>query len=439
MKRYASYKYSGVEWLGDVPTHWKIPTGSHVGRFSKGSGIRKDEVVESGLPCIRYGQIYTTYNHSVVKTVSFINQASSESSVSVESGTLLLTGSGETKADIGKCVVYYGSEPVWVGGDIIILQPSREYDPFYLTYLINSEGIRIQKEILSKGEIVVHIYQKNFGEMRFVMPPLPEQQAIVYFLDEKTSQIDELIYKKEKKIELLKEYRTSLINKVVTKGLDPNVPMKDAGVEWVGEIPSHWKCVKTNKVFFNLGSGTTPSSDNSEYYEDGTHCWITTTDLNEGIVTDTLSKLSDKCIADYPNLTLYPKYSVYISMYGGRIGKIGLSTFESYCNQSVCVLPNNETTSSKFYYYWYLSNQEQLKQLGRGGGQPNINKEMIKEFLCVKLPLTEQQSIVDFLDRQTMLLDSYISSELCKIELLKEFRQSLISSVVTGKVKVFKD
>jgi type I restriction enzyme S subunit len=269
-----------------------------------------------------------------------------------------------------------------------------------------------------------------------ILSPLPEQEQIVSFLDEKTSKIDDLIKKKEQKIELLKEYRTSLINRIITKGLNPDVPMKDSGVEWIGEIPSHWTCVKTNKVFHNLGSGTTPSSEESEYYEDGVHHWITTTDLNEGVVEETITKLTDRGVEDYPNLTLYPSNSIYISMYGGRIGKIGLSLMESYCNQSVCVLPNNDRVNNKFYYYWYLSSQEQLKLLGRGGGQPNINKEMIKEFPSVKLPLSEQEQIVSYLDHKTGEIDSTIDSEKKKIDLLKEYRQSLISSVITGKIKV---
>jgi type I restriction enzyme S subunit len=206
---------------------------------------------------------------------------------------------------------------------------------------------------------------------------------------------------------------------------------KDSGVEWIGEIPKHWFCVGTNKVYYDLGTGTTPSSDNSEYYDDNGYYWITTTDLNEGIMFDTLTKITDKSLKDYPNLRLYPSGSIYISMYGGRIGKLGISTFESYCNQSVCVLPNNEKINVKFYYYWYLGFQEFVKNMGRGGGQPNINKDMIKQFPTVKIPLSEQHQIVKYLDTKTSMIDSLIEKTQRKIELLKEKRTSLINEVVT--------
>jgi type I restriction enzyme S subunit len=123
-------------------------------------------------------------------------------------------------------------------------------------------------------------------------------------------------------------------------------------------------------------------------------------------------------------------------MYGGKIGKIGLSTIDAYCNQSVGVLPANPKVNNKYYYYWFLSAQEQVKLLGRGGGQPNINKEMIKEFPSMIVPLSEQSEIVEYLDEKTAETDAAMELEHQKIALLKEYRQSLISSVVTGKIKV---
>ena len=285
----------------------------------------------------------------------------------------------------------------------------------------------------------LRLYDDSFGDIFSILPPLKEQIQIVQFLDLKTELINKLISTKERKITLLKEQRTSLINQVVTKGLNPNVKMKDSLVEWIGEIPEHWVCVGTNKVYQDLGSGTTPTSDNKDYYsEDGFH-WITTTDLNEGIMYDTLTKISNKSIIDYPNLRLYPSGSIYISMYGGRIGKLGVSTFDSYCNQSVCVLPKNEKINVKFYYYWFLGFQELIKNMGRGGGQPNINKEMIKQFPTVKLGLIEQNQLVEHLDSKTKEIDDLVELEQKKIDLLKEYRQSLISEVVTGKIKVTTD
>lgn len=209
-------KDSGVEWIGEIPKHWELRLGSSLGNFSKGNGIKKDEVTETGFPCIRYGEIYTTYELKFWDTKSFVNDETSLTSVTVNHGVLLLTGSGETPEDIGKCVVYLGTQPLFVGGDIIILKPKENFNSLFLSYLINSECVRIQREISSKGEIIVHIYSKNFKEMRFPLPPLSEQNRIVEFLDEQTQLIDTLIQKEEKRVELLKEYRQTLISDMVT-------------------------------------------------------------------------------------------------------------------------------------------------------------------------------------------------------------------------------
>jgi len=209
-------KDSGVEWIGEIPSHWENRNGSTIGLYSKGKGIKKDEVKEVGNLCIRYGEIYTKYNHLIKEINTFIDDNTIETSVSINSDSLLLTGSGETKEEIGKCVVYTGSDTIWIGGDIIILKPNNNVNSVFLSYLINSECIRVQREMNGKGEIIVHIYSKNFKEMRYPIPPLNEQKQIVDYLDKKTNLIDSTISIEEKRIETLKEYRQSLISEVVT-------------------------------------------------------------------------------------------------------------------------------------------------------------------------------------------------------------------------------
>ena len=208
-------KDSGVEWIGEIPEGWECRLGTTIGGFFKGKGIEKDEVVDSGNPCIRYGEIYTKYNHKVDSVHSFINDDVSNTSLKIKGTHILLTGSGELSTEIGKAIVIT-LEEVFIGGDIIILKSGNDFDPFYLTYLINSECVRIQREISAKGEIIVHIYPKNFREMRFCCPPLTEQQQIVTYLDQRTKEIDELILIEKRRVDRLKEYRQSLISEVVT-------------------------------------------------------------------------------------------------------------------------------------------------------------------------------------------------------------------------------
>lgn len=426
MKRYDSYKDSEVEWIREIPSGWEELPLRYYFSYTKGSNGQKltKTFIENnkGDYPVYSGQ---TENNGVL---GFVNEFEFDYPFPLVFTTTVGAKFMTTKLLKGKFSL---------SQNCLVMIKKRECTPSFFQYFLSFDFEN--RRVLIPTIIQPSLRMEDLDRMTIIVPPLSEQQQIVSFLDTKTSLIDSLIEKTQRKIELLKEKRTSLINEVVTKGLNTNVEMKDSGVEWIGEIPSHWYCVGTNKVYHDLGTGTTPTSDNSEYYSDNGYHWITTTDLNEGIMLDTLSKITEKSVEDYPNLRLYPSGSIYISMYGGRIGKLGVSTFDSYCNQSVCVLPKNDTIIVKFYYYWFLGFQEFVKGMGRGGGQPNINKDMIKSFPTVKIPLSEQQQIVEYLDEQTQLIDKTISIEGKRIELLKEYRQSLISEVVTGKLKVTTD
>jgi len=213
-------KDSGVEWIGEIPQNWSIRRTSTMGTFSKGRGISKDQVKDNGFPCIRYGEIYTSFNRIVYFTQSFIEEETIIDSQLICKGDMLFTGSGETKEDIGKAILYWSDVDGYAGGDIIILKTNDSISPLYASYLFNSHQVNHQKASMGKGEIVVHIYPKNIREILIPLPPLNVQEQIVEFLDGKTSQIDTTIEKETRKIELLKEYRQSLISDVVTGKID---------------------------------------------------------------------------------------------------------------------------------------------------------------------------------------------------------------------------
>lgn len=213
----APMKDSGVEWIGEIPSGWELVRLNVLGEFSKGKGITKEKIKEKGYQCIRNGEIYTTYNRISNEIISFIDENTTKESVPVKKGTLLFTGDGETKEEIGKCLLYNGNETLYVGGGINIFTiTSAKVEATYLSFLMNSESVVYQKSRDGKGEIVVHIYSKQLREIKFGLPPIEEQEQIVDYLDEQTSKIDCTISNEEKRIELLKEYRQSLISNVVT-------------------------------------------------------------------------------------------------------------------------------------------------------------------------------------------------------------------------------
>ena len=214
LNKNAKFKNSGVEWLGEIPSHWEVVRLGSLGIFSKGNGISRNELVEDGIPAILYGDIYTKYNYQAIEIKNFISTETSLKAVKISENDILLTGSGETKDDIGKCVVFKGKE-AFAGGDIIIFKQDKNNSTF-LAYSLNSSYSIMQKTIMAKGEIIVHIYSSMLKELLLPLPPKDEQEKIVEYIENKISKIDKLINLEQECIKSLKEYKASLIDSVVT-------------------------------------------------------------------------------------------------------------------------------------------------------------------------------------------------------------------------------
>ncbi len=210
----ASLKDSGVEWLGKIPTHWEVRRLASFGSFSKGGNISRGDLSESGNSVILYGDIYTKYEIKTSNLKSKVAKDLESLAPSICKGDILFAGSGETKEDIGKAIVYQGDEKAFTGGDIIILRQV-ENDSLFLSYSLNSQYAKAFKAVESKGEIIVHIYASNLRELKIPLPPLEEQKAIAEYLDTQIEKIDLAICKIKSQINLIKEYKTTLISEAV--------------------------------------------------------------------------------------------------------------------------------------------------------------------------------------------------------------------------------
>ena len=295
------------------------------------------------------------------------------------------------------------------------------------------------------GEGVHYEYRWGLGtetlrNFPIVVPPLLEQQKIVSFLDNKTSLIDFLIEKTQRKIELLKEKRNSLINEIVTKGLNPNVEMKDSGVEWIGDIPSHWE-ESQFKFYIKLRHGY--QFRDGDFTDEGIKI-VKITQLDKGgfLNLSKCSTIDKERLNDFENI-LINKNDILMCLTGGTIGKIikvGKVDEPLLQNYRVGHFSSiNEENMVNDYMFYLMSSEVIVGQIFydvRETGQPNIGLEdMNKMRICIP-PINEQKHIVEYLDKQTQLIDKTISDEGKRIELIKEYRQSLISEVVTGKRKV---
>jgi type I restriction enzyme S subunit len=427
MPRYKAYKDSGIEWIGEIPEHWEAYRFSSVGHFFKGIGIKKDEVKSTGSPCIRYGEIYTAYDRIVYSPVSFISEETTINSVKGIKGDILIAGSGETIEDIGRAILYYGETTIYVGGDIIVLRLRNIINALFLSYVVNAPYVQYHKSLVGKGEIIVHIYAKDIKVIRFVLPPPEEQTQIVQYLDKKTSLIDELISLKERKIELLKEKRTALINHVVTKGLNPNVKMKDSGIEWIGEIPEHWEVKKMKYAVFHSTEKALPPTDAIKISPENV-------ESNTGKCLNYRSEYEGEGYSFTKGDLLLNKLRIYLK-------KILFAELDGFSMGEMLVLRCKSTLYNRYFYY-LLFNQgliDFLDAQSTGIKMPRVSPEIILNTRIIYPPKSEQTQIVKYLDKKTKKIDNQLTLEQKKIDLLKEYRQSLISEVVTGKIKVTKD
>ena len=319
-----------------------------------------------------------------------------------------------------------------------VLEPVREIHNKYFHYLLRSETYRQMYESLSYGVRIGQweLHYHDFKQIPSLYPPIDEQELISRYLDKKTEQVDSLIEKIQKKIELLKEKRTSLINHYVTKGLDPNVEMRESEIDWVGRIPTDWKCLPL-KFISEINTGTTPKTSNTDFYNGGQHLWIKPGNLNEFCeILDTEQKLTPLGLEES---RLLDKNSVLICGIG-TIGKFGFSSQMVTTNQQIHGVCFDSTRLNPRYglYLCSIMTEELIK---------NSEKVVISilnkgnlERLKIPVPsLSEQNQIVNFLETKVSSTTRRIELETQKADLLDEYLQSLISSVGTGKIRVTED
>jgi type I restriction enzyme S subunit len=206
---------------------------------------------------------------------------------------------------------------------------------------------------------------------------------------------------------------------------------KDSGIDWIGDVPSHWESWKISHAFNRIGSGTTPESGNPIYHENGTINWLNTGDLNDGVLDSCSKKITTKALEDYSSLKLFPTGSLVMAMYGATIGKTAILNFETTTNQACCVFCDSSIIDLKFLQYWFIGNKEQIINLAIGGGQPNISQNILKDIRVWCPDYSEQVSLTQFLDYKTTQIDHLIAKKQQFIQLLEEESVAVINQAVT--------
>ena len=418
MRRYESYKDSGVEWLGEVPSHWEL-------KRLKQLFVEKKHRQNLSLNCgaISFGKV-------IEKADDKVTEATKRSYQEVLKGEFLINPLN-LNYDLISLRIALSEIDVVVSAGYIVLKEKQIINKKYFSYLLHRYDVAYMK-LLGSG-VRQTINYGHISDSILVIPPLSEQQKIAQFLDDKTAKIDQAVDWAEKQIALLKEHKQILIQNAVTRGLNPDVPLKDSGVKWIGRVPEHWnvKKLKNIAVIFN---GATPSSNNQDYW-DGNIVWITPKDINNiKFITSSERKITQK---GYENCgsSLVSLGTIVITT-RAPIGKVAITDVELCTNQGCKSLVLNEKINNIFLYYYLTVSTEYLNSLGSGTTFMELSGTALG---IIKVPfptIQEQQQIADYLDTQTAKIDQAIALKTAHIEKLKEYRNVLINDVVTGKVQV---
>jgi type I restriction enzyme S subunit len=434
MIKYSNYKPSGVEWIGDIPEHWGKYRLKNISISVNGYSFKSDDFDrEYDIPVIRIGDVgdIIDFEDCIKVKSKFLEE---KKDFIVKKNDILI---GLTGGTIGKSGRYNYESPSLLNQRVGLLRNKKEVLNGLLYHYVKSEVFIRYIFYYCYGGGQDNISMNDILNMVFPLPPSREQLQIVQFLDEKTELIDKLISTKERKITLLKEQRTSLINQVVTKGLNPNVKMKDSGVKWIGDIPEGWMM---SKFKFDTKTpvqyGLNISGD--KYLEEGIR-FIRITDLLEGgglIPED--GKYLD--IKDVPSEFLLNKFDILFCRTGHTVGKSYLHLEDgNYTSGGYLVRFNfGNYFQSKFIFYISKTSfyWDWIKLNSVISTIENVNGDKYQNFQYPKPSKSEQKEIVEFLDTKLVEIDDLVKLEQKKIDLLKEYRQSLISEVITGKIKV---
>jgi len=438
------YKESGVNWIGKIPAHWEIIKVKNLARnngslFIDGDWIESDVIQKTGVRYLTTGNIgpgkFKKQGNNYISEETF----HSMNCLKALPGDLAISRLNEP---IGRaCILPYDEPRYVVAVDIVILRPDSKYDKQYISYCMNTVGYSENAAIMSRGTTMKRISRGGLGNFSIPITSYSEQKLISNFLNQKTSEIDTLIEDKEKLIQLLEEKRQAIITEAVTKGLDPDVQMKDSGVEWIGEIPEHWEVVKLKskgEIRGRIGYRGYTTED--------------LVDVGKGAITlgaSNINKLnqldlSQKSFISWEKYYESPEIMVQtndlIFVQRGSVGRFCIiedKVENITINPSLLII--KEYIENTKHLYWYLNSNyitNLVTLLTTSTAVPMVSQEQLKNFNIILPPKQEQNKITGYLNHKTKAYDITVNIVNTQINKLKEYRQSLIYEAVTGKIDV---
>ena len=432
MKRYDSYKDSGVQWIGEIPRHWSLLRGKFSTKVISGFPFDSNKFTyeEDNMPLIRIRDIDNT------TTEVFYNGAYPSEAL-VNNGDVLVGMDGEFN------VAKWKGKKGLLNQRVCKLEDTKELSLDYLYYLI-SFPLKCINDV-TYATTVKHLSVNDIYNSVFPIPPITEQKAIAEWIDVKCGEIDKLIATQQRRIDLLQELRQSIITRAVTRGINPDAPLRDSGIDWIGQVPSHWEISKMNYVCDVITDYVASGSFadlkvNVTYLDEPDYAMLVrTADLsqkNKDVAKVYVSKQSYDFLS---NSNLFGG-EIILPNIGASIGDVYMVPIDLY--DKMTLAPNSIMVKTKwcdlFYFYYFKSvcGRKSLELIGQAAAQGKFNKTELRQLRLPLPPLSEQREIVAHIKHETAKVDHALQQAERQIELLQELRQSVITEVVTGKRKV---
>ena len=429
LEKYPKYKDSDVEWIGEIPKEWEIAKIKHL-MYEK----KKTHNISLHCGSISYGKVIYKDDEKIPFETKKAYQV-------VQKGDFLINPLN-LNYDLKSLRIALSELNVVVSSGYIVLDTTRNINKIYLNYLLHRFDVAFMKT-LGAG-VRQTLNYTDISRCELIEPPEDEQTKIANYLDQKTAQIDKAISLKEQMIERLKERRQILINDAVTKGLDKTVKMKDSGVEWIGKVPEGWE-TKKFRFLFNFSKGLNITKENLQ--EEGIPC------VNYGEIHSKYGFELDpekhplKCVSEeYLKSTLKSFLKKGDFIFADTSEDIEASGSFTYLNSEIPTFAGYHTIITRlkkpmvnrFIAYFFDSDafRDQVRQKVKGVKVYSITNNILKETLVCFPKIYEQQRIIEYLDIKTKKIDQVISLQQNQIEKFKEYKATLIDSVVTGKVRI---
>lgn len=432
LEPYAEYKDSGVACVGQAPSHWEVLQARHIGRFLKGVGGTKDDTVPEGVPCVRYGALYTGYSSFIRASTAFIKASRAADYTPIRYGDVLFAASGETIEEIGKSAVNLIGGPAVCGGDVILLRPGIPVHAPFLGYAFDCQSAITQKSGMGRGTTIKHIYPDELRRLVIPFPGLEEQAAIVRFLNWANGRLERAIRAKRKAIGLLNEQKQTIIHRAVTRGFSPSVQLKRSRIPWLGDIPQHWEA---RRIKYLLREVDERSSTGSEP--------LLSMRMHHGLV-----RFADHFSRPPQAGTLVgfkivrPGQFVVNRMQAGN-GLIFPSALTGLVSPDYAVFDPIGNVNAGFLGELFRSRNVRAKfraeSKGLGTGTSGFLRLYNDRFRAIHValpPREEQDAILARLAEELSSTHSTISRIEREIDLLREYRTRMIADVVTGKLDV---